>query len=245
MMLPEWMTKDNQINKIAHWVPCDISEICRTDSRYQRDKSLYRLSETQLSNWADRYDFACNNFQFAGYYFKVALLSGIILALLFVPSIGDKFGRKSIFCLSFALSLISQFGLLLAESHQLAFALLVVMGLTWPGKLLVGLTFILDFYPLSLHRYYTCVFLVLNGISLVFLPIYYDQISKDYYPLQAICLVLTFCTFCYTMLFLPESPWSEYQQGNFQRTREILQVISKMNGQDIRLLCRFKDESVT
>lgn len=62
MMLPEWMTKDNQINRIAHWVPCEISEICRADSRYQRDKSLYRLSDSQLSNWADRYDFACNNF---------------------------------------------------------------------------------------------------------------------------------------------------------------------------------------
>ena len=107
MMLPEWMTKDNQLNRIAHWIPCDVVEICRPDSRYQRDKSLYRLSDTQLSNWADRYDFACNNFLYAGYYFKVAILSGTILALLFVPSIGDKFGRKSIFCLSFALSLIA------------------------------------------------------------------------------------------------------------------------------------------
>ena len=96
-----------------------------------------------------------------------------------------------------------------------------------------------------MHKYYIYIFLVLNGISFVFLPIYYDQISKDYYPLQAACLVVTFCTFCYTMLFLPESPWSEYCHGNFERTREILQVIAKMNGQEIRLLCRFKDESVT
>ena len=134
---------------------------------------------------------------------------------------------------------------MITESHDVAFVLLILMGLTWPGKLLVGLTYILDFFPISLHILYLYAFLVLNGIFLMFLPIYYDQITKDYYPLQAISLVLTFCTFCYSILFLPESPYTEYSKNNFQKTREILQVMAKMNGQEIKLLCRFKNETIT
>jgi len=65
------------------------------------------LADNELSNWADKFDFACNSYKFGNYYFQFALLSGIILSILFVPSIGDKFGRKSIFCLAFAISLVS------------------------------------------------------------------------------------------------------------------------------------------
>lgn len=183
MQLPEWLTEKNQVNKVAHWVSCPVSEICKAGSRYQKDKSLYRIGPNELSNWADRYDLACGSNKQAEHYFKIALLGGCLLATLFVPTIADKYGRKTIFCLSFMVSLLAQFGLLISESYDHALILLTLMGLVWPGKLLVGLQYILDFFPASSHRAYVFVFLFLSGILSCFIPIYYGVISKDYYPL--------------------------------------------------------------
>jgi Na+/melibiose symporter-like transporter len=78
-------------------------------------------------------------------YFGVAIVAGILFSLLFVPNIADKSGRKSVFVYSLLLSLIVQFFLLLNESSMITLCLLGLIGLTWPGKTLVGLMYILDF----------------------------------------------------------------------------------------------------
>ena len=53
------------------------------------------------------------------------------------------------FSLSFVLSLFAQFGLLITESYEWALFLVFLMGFACPGKFLVGLMYILDFYPHS------------------------------------------------------------------------------------------------
>jgi MFS family permease len=91
----------------------------------------------------------CGTNRFPEHYFRISIFAGLILALLFVPSIGDKYGRKSMFSLSFVLSLFAQFGLLITESYEWALFLVFLMGFACPGKFLVGLMYILDFYPHS------------------------------------------------------------------------------------------------
>lgn len=75
------------------------------------------------------------------------MVAGILFSLLFVPNIADKSGRKATFVYSLLLSLFVQFGLLLSENSMVTLGLLGLLGMTWPGKTLVGLMYILDFQP--------------------------------------------------------------------------------------------------
>jgi len=79
-------------------------------------------------------------------FFILSLVCGIILALLFVPSLSDKYGRKSIFCVSLIISVIAQLGLVLVDQQNIAFALLAIIGVAWPGKMIVGLSYGLEFF---------------------------------------------------------------------------------------------------
>ena len=220
----------NQINKVARWASCSIQEICEPGSRYQLDKSLYRIGENEFQNWAEKFDQVCNQNQNMEHYFKIAIFSGLILSMLFVPSIADKYGRKTQFSTSLIITLVAQFGLLITESYQWGLFFIFLMGVASPGKFIVGLMFILDFIPKANHVTIIFLFLMANAVSVVFIPFYFFQISKDYYTLQCTCVLATFSTFCYTMLFLPESPWSMYKQQKFQTARLIMEGIAKMNG---------------
>lgn len=86
----------------------------------------------------------CGNDQYAKY-FGIAIIAGILVSLLFVPNIADKSGRKSTFVYSLLISLVVQFCLLVNERSMVTLGLLGLLGVTWPGKTLVGLMYILDF----------------------------------------------------------------------------------------------------
>ena len=75
---------------------------------------------------------------------------GVVLALVFVPPLADAIGKKTIFCISLAISVLGQAGLIyLAESLNQALIFITILGLSWPGKRIIGLGYILDFYPES------------------------------------------------------------------------------------------------
>jgi len=58
----------------------------------------------------------------------VAMLAGILCALLFVPSIADKQGRRDTYCLSLAVSLLAQFGLLVSDQAELSLVFTFMTG---------------------------------------------------------------------------------------------------------------------
>ena len=77
---------------------------------------------------------------------------GVIIGLLFVPPLADYFGRKIILIVSIILSLIGQFGLLIATSMAEAYAFNFILGLCFAGRVLVGLSYLLEFQILKYHE---------------------------------------------------------------------------------------------
>ena len=90
-----------------------------------------------------------------------------------------------------------------------------LLGIAWPGKLLVGLQYILEFYPQSSAYQLTAIYLILNSWAVMFMPTFYEHIIRDIYPVQFVCLILSLCCFCFAFLFLPESPVHLYNSGQF------------------------------
>ena len=82
-----------------------------------RSRSLFRVSPNDpeyLDNWNQKFDMTCSSFQLE--YFGLSMLAGVIMALLFVPSLSEKYGRKGVFCVSLIISVIAQLLLILIES---------------------------------------------------------------------------------------------------------------------------------
>lgn len=75
------------------------------------------------------------------------------------------------------------------------------------------------------------------------LPTYFELVN-DTFTLLSGCILTQLISFCFILLFMPESPYFLYLQGNFAQCRHTLEGIMKMNGRsEIKLLFRFQSES--
>ena len=142
--------------------------------------------------------------------FKVYLYGGILVSLLFLPSIADKYGRKNVISFCLATSVIAQFGLIMADSFEHAVYFMSLLGLAWPGKLLVGMLCFLEFMPQKVRLGYIIYTMLLSSCITCFLPTFFQHFTKDAEPIMCASLVLSLAAFCFVILFLPETPFHLY-----------------------------------
>jgi len=109
MTLPSWLTEDNQVNKVSRWVPCDAFEICNFNNPYINDRSLFRTSSSNgdITNFYDRKMIFCDDFDRTEYWLPIAMYVGMFFSLLIVPSIADKYGRRNVYCICLATSMLA------------------------------------------------------------------------------------------------------------------------------------------
>ena len=112
--------------------------------------------EEYMYNWVEKFDMLCESKT------KVGLLGssffvGILVGLLFVPRLADMYGRKPVFLATMILSSIMQLGFLLCTSIDQACILVAFLGMTFPGRMIVGFNYMLEF-TLDCYREF-----VING----------------------------------------------------------------------------------
>ena len=98
---------------------------------------------------------------------------GVIIGLLFVPPLADYFGRKVIVIISIILSLLGQFGLLIATSMAEAYAFNFILGLCFAGRNLVGLSYLLEFQLLKYHEIIIFIMLLTESVCVIMITIWY------------------------------------------------------------------------
>ena len=91
----------------------------------------------------------------------------------------------------------------MAQEHHTLYAV-VAIGFAWPSKMIVGLSYALEFYPERSKITMVITYIIFNALIIGGLPIYYSM-HGDWYTLQAVGLILSFTSFCYVILFMPES----------------------------------------
>lgn len=133
----------------------------------------------------------------------------------------------------------------MVDSFEYAIYFMGILGIAWPGKFLIGLITILEFLPSKVRLRY-CVYVCFSqAIFLCFLPTYYQRITKDSEPILCISLIISLISFLFVVLFVPETPFYSYQSGNYQNSRQTIEGVLKMNGQDAKLIFRFDSESLS
>lgn len=130
--------------KYGKWVPCEKEEICKNNLDYLPDKE----EPEYLDNWVQKFDMLCQPKEKVGM-LGSAYFVGILLGLLIVPRLSDKYGRKAPFLGTMLLSFIAQTGLMVSHTLDSAIFFMLLTGCTFPGKNIVGLNYLLEFTPLA------------------------------------------------------------------------------------------------
>ena len=138
-----------------------------------------------------------------------ALIIGLVIGLIFVPSYSDLYGRKNPFLLSLTVSLVAQFTLLWAWQFELAVAAMVLIGLTWSCKLLVGTAYIIEFFPNSAWPKLIFIICLLQVLSVLALPWILKHVqNNDSFRAETLYLVFGMFSLVHCALFMPDSPHS-------------------------------------
>lgn len=133
----------------------------------------------------------------------------------------------------------------MVDSFEYAIYLMGLLGVSWPGKFLIGLVCILEFLPSKVRLRYTIYACLSQAFFLCFVPTYFQRISKDAEPIMCASLVISLISFLFVVLFVPETPFYSYQSQKYQESRQTLEGVLKVNGQDARLLFRFDTETLS
>lgn len=87
--------------KSNEWESCSLAEVCEIEGPYVKDRNLFRIGSNEISNLSDKFMIFCME-KTDQQQFKLFAFGGILISLLFAPSLADKFGRKNVlsFCLA-------------------------------------------------------------------------------------------------------------------------------------------------
>ena len=100
-----------------------------------------------IENWVVQMDLLCKPSFFIGM-IGFSFFFGVVIAMFFVPQYSELNGKKDVFCASLLLSIFAQAGLLYLTSNiELICFFMLLLGLSFPGKHMIGLAYILDFFP--------------------------------------------------------------------------------------------------
>lgn len=155
-------------------------------------------------------------------------LLGWALGCLFVPRMGDVYGRRWPLVISMGISLIIYLILILSTNINLTTVMFLLLGLTNPGKSNVCYIFLLEFIPKKWQTPVSTLLLFADGSTMIFLSLYFRFVSKNWLWFQIFTLSLTTVAFI-VILFAPESPKYLYSFKRYKESRRNLQYIARFN----------------
>ena len=134
------------------------------------------------------------------------------------------------FCMTLLVSIAAQIGLMMSNSLNLSFAFMILLGLTWPGKRVTGITYFLEFIPAQYQKFYIVALALLDYPSIALISFCYQYISRDWYPQQLCGVLLTTFSLVFCMTFLPKSPKFLFMKGRYREAKIIITDMRRFNG---------------
>ena len=198
------------LDVIAHDEICTQENICAGDARilswavdFSNDRSLH--------NWVEQLDLMCEP-EWKGGLLGTAFYFSWCLALLVIPRLADKIGRKWLFLVSRLVECVLFLATLCIRSYWGMFALLCALGVAAAGRINVGTVFMTEWCQ---RKHQTKVHMLSQtGLSITLLScvIFYWVVSDETMYVSGfgyvLCLVTTGLAFV-----VPESPRLLVAQG--------------------------------
>ena len=176
------------LDSTLEWSTCNKTKICANnlpDFEYRPvvDEAEY------IYNWIEKFDMLCEPHTRVGmlgscYFF------GTFLTILALPILSDKLGRSMMFNITMVVSSVTQLGLMLTTSLDIALWQMVVIGMTFGGKNIVGLNYFLEFLPLKQQQSTVLAYMYMEPALTIYLAFHYQFLDRCWFSLQLIFLIL-------------------------------------------------------
>ena len=134
-----------------------------------------------------------------------AFLIGWALTLLWVPKLGDKYGRKMIFTLSMWIGVVLYTVLMFTESLNVMIAVSGACGALSSIRMNIGFVYMMELMPKSKQTIMGSIWNIFEGCIYVLATIYFWQISK-YWLYYVLIGYLMQIFSAIIILWIPESP---------------------------------------
>lgn len=115
----------------------------------------------------------CYDQDFSYVSFPVCLYSGILLGIVTVPAISDCYGRRVVYGVSMFINIIGLAGLVQSSAFTTSLGMMVAVGISWPGKVIVGVTYSLEFLPERVYFKFLAGFMLLSSLYTCFITTYF------------------------------------------------------------------------
>ena len=145
---------------------------------------------------------------FLGACFFIGVLVGsTVLPLGFLS---DIIGRKWIFVGTLVLLIIACTGFIFAHSLEELYVYMFLYGITFPGRLIVGINYAYEFNTLDWQELIQPWNQYTQGLTLILTAFYFQVISKSVINLEIVHLIFVCYLLIQTLYLFPESPRFNY-----------------------------------
>ena len=149
----------------GEWRECSKTEICEKNL----DKEHWRPVEDEdyIDNWVEKYDMLCEP------KWRIGLLGaffflGVIITMIPVPLYADKYGRRDVFVVTMVVCIVAAIGLLATDSLEWAYFFMFLEGMTFAGKLIVGLAYLIELNLEAKGEFIVVLLNILISIMIIF-----------------------------------------------------------------------------
>ena len=130
----------------------------------------------------------------------------MFIGFFILPPYSDSYGRRPIFAITMVLSSIAQGVVLFTSDIHKLFLFMIVLGMTFSGKNIVGLNFAVECTPEKYQKLVISMYWTVELTSIILWSFYYQKLDKNWFPLQAVYFIGGVVTMLTAVVLLPESP---------------------------------------
>ena len=216
----------------GEWHTCSKQYICEnhlSKEEYQPDTE----DSQYIDNWQNQTNMLCESKARIGF-LGACFFIGVLVASTVVPVglLSDIIGRKWIFVTTLIILIVSEVGFIYASSLDMLYASMFLLGLTFPGRIIVGINYAQEFLLQSWIEGVQPLNQATQGLTLILTAIYFQFISRSVIYLEFANLLLTVVLLVTVLGLFPESPRFSFSKERFDEARGSLDQVARFNGVD-------------
>lgn len=218
-----------QKTKGGEYASCDAKEACDKDKTYHWKIDVD--SDENLKNWTSELDLYCNSsfeFSLVGSMFFVGTFIGSFV----LPRAADIYGRKPLFLVGLTLYIAVVITLFFNRSLSFLYVLMFLGGVAETGRYYVAYVYCVEMMPQQVQDATGIYIFTVFGFVMTYIALQFWFITNDVYVNNYIALSLAVISWITVFVWLPESPRFFYGRKQFQKSRDIILKMARVNGTD-------------
>ena len=143
---PTGLSSIHESNGLTYTVPCDKKTVCESTDLSLISYSIDTSSKFYINNWVEQKDLTCASSGYIGAIGSFGFL-GSALACLFLPAIGDKYGRLTVYRVALFSTIPVLFLLNLSKDIGSIYISMFCLGVALIGRFTCGFCLITESAP--------------------------------------------------------------------------------------------------